>query len=385
MSDIIPTNYAYETLEYLKKARKLQDSGATFGKIQASEVGINDPLMENIPIYDVVKRKYAGFNRVLLMMHHGTGDQNKFYEFDKPELKAKAVTFGNGCSNYTLADWCFVYVVHRVTGSGINYGDTPSGYRNSPLLHFNPHDNIDSMVDTIKTLCENDTPIFTSGGYQIQPFKTENSLKPGQNYIFNHAPIIAKRLANYLVEGGKKDLLSILDHLNEYNTSNGMKRFNFAYAAVAADIADFHPEYVNRYSDFVAGTNAFQCMSLQFDKKKNMNKLKFVNQALEWLCENDAKSHDQEMLTKYDIEDTGGCDVIRYLENYVPNSENYAHLDLNVIFNNSSIVKDHPYGRQKAMLDHDKITDFNQYSNFSYDKMLKVADMTAEEYKEMLT
>jgi hypothetical protein len=50
---------------------------------------------------------------------------------------------------------------------------------------------------------------------------------------------------------------------------------------------------------------------------------------------------------------------------------------------NSSSIKDHPYGRQKAMLDFGLINTFNGIKNHpSDDTILKQAGMTVEQYKE---
>ena len=52
---------------------------------------------------------------------------------------------------------------------------------------------------------------------------------------------------------------------------------------------------------------------------------------------------------------------------------------------NSSSIKDHPFGRQKAMLDLGLLETFNDMTSFpSDDKVLQAAGVSVEEYKKMV-
>ena len=52
---------------------------------------------------------------------------------------------------------------------------------------------------------------------------------------------------------------------------------------------------------------------------------------------------------------------------------------------NSSTILDHPYGRQKAMLDLGLVETFNGMTSFpSDDKILQSANVSVEEYKKMV-
>jgi hypothetical protein len=83
--------------------------------------------------------------------------------------------------------------------------------------------------------------------------------------------------------------------------------------------------------------------------------------------------------TAYDGEDIF-CDGIRWIENYVRPGHDYNHLDRDKIWNSSTII-DHPYGRQKAMLEHGLIKSFNELSvHPSDDHVLKLAGMSKGEY-----
>jgi hypothetical protein len=83
----------------------------------------------------------------------------------------------------------------------------------------------------------------------------------------------------------------------------------------------------------------------------------------------------------YNMEDVA-CDFIRWVENYVKPGSDYDHLDFDGVWNSSSI-KDHPFGRQKAMLDLGLVETFNGMKNHpSDDKIIKDAGLTVDIYKE---
>ena len=83
----------------------------------------------------------------------------------------------------------------------------------------------------------------------------------------------------------------------------------------------------------------------------------------------------------YNAEDVC-CDFIRWIENYVRPGADYDHLDLDGLWNSSSI-KDHPFGRQKAMLELGLVDTFNSIgSHPSDDYVISRAGLTPEQYKE---
>jgi hypothetical protein len=83
----------------------------------------------------------------------------------------------------------------------------------------------------------------------------------------------------------------------------------------------------------------------------------------------------------YNAEDVA-CDSIRWIENYVRPGHDYDHLDFDNVWNSSSIL-DHPYGRQKAMLDLKLIPSFNGIKEHpSDDKIIKSLSITENQYKE---
>jgi hypothetical protein len=75
------------------------------------------------------------------------------------------------------------------------------------------------------------------------------------------------------------------------------------------------------------------------------------------------------------------CDFIRWVENYVKPGSDYDHLDFDEIFS-SCKIKDHPYGRQKMMLNLGLVKTFNgMTSHPSDDYILNQNKMTVDEYK----
>jgi hypothetical protein len=82
----------------------------------------------------------------------------------------------------------------------------------------------------------------------------------------------------------------------------------------------------------------------------------------------------------YDGEDCA-CDHVRYIENYVRPGHDYDHLDRDTLWNSSTIL-DHPFGRQKAMLEHGLIGSFNDLKvHPSDDYVLSRAGITVSEYR----
>jgi hypothetical protein len=59
----------------------------------------------------------------------------------------------------------------------------------------------------------------------------------------------------------------------------------------------------------------------------------------------------------------------------------YSHVDMDTVFS-SSKIKDHPFGRQKAMLELGLVDTFNNRKHHpSDDTVLKEVSMSIEEYK----
>ena len=182
-----------------------------------------------------------------------------------------------------------------------------------------------------------------------------------------YAPRLARDLADWLVEGDKKDLREIGYFMLDWNTENDLRRFHFQYAAVVADVADWFPQYVNRKSLFYYGTNAINCISYLGIKPRKQKTDDFLDEIMMCLYE-DTGSY------PYNCEDVC-CDFIRYLENYIRPGGDYDHLDFDGVWNSSQLV--HPHGRQKAMLELGLVKTFNDMTYHpSGDKIIAEAGMT---------
>lgn len=393
------TKYYDEFLRYFELATKQQEL-SNLGLVPHADSGLNDDLMEHIELYDVVERKFAGFSQIINDIFYGWTSEHPYWkamEVDKVTWQRKQVA-----KNWTgkqkvfgLEEWLYLFILHRVTGSAINYATKPSGYHNTIIFHLHECDTIEEMIEVIK---HHPDPFYTSVGYQFpafpkppQPKQDDNSFvgmanfsKPdyvykrgGDYYLAEYAPRLAREMANYLQQGEKKTLRELGEWMFEWNANNGLRAYRFQYAAVIADVADWFPEFVHRDSMFYYGTNAVECIGYLADPeggKGNKKGHDFLDAVM-------TKIYEDTGSLPYNAEDVA-CDFIRWIENYVRPGADYAHIDMDNVWNSSTIT-DHPYGRQKAMLDLGLVQTFNNMSHHpSDDKIIADAGLTVEEYQK---
>lgn len=380
-----PTQYYDEYLRYFDLALSQQkkcnvSEGHPYGMMKHAESNMGDDLMEQVELYDVVERKYAGFSQIVNDIFYGWTDEHPYWK----KMEAGKVTrqreqvakdWTGKHSDFSLPEWLYIFILHRVTGSAINYAHKPSGYYNTILFHLHQSKNIEEMVGLL-----NNYPysFYTSVGYQFPAFPKVPFGKPyrkgGDYYLSEYAPRLARDLAEWL-EGSnaKRDLREIGDWMLAWNVANGLRQYKFQYAAVVADIADWYPQYVNLDSPFYYGTNAVECISYLGINTKKLKKEQFLDSVMEQIYR-DTGAY------PYNAEDVC-CDFIRWVENYVKPGPDYNHLDFDNVWS-SCKIKDHPYGRQKAMLDLGLVETFNGMTNHpSDDTILKKAGVSVEEYK----
>ena len=164
----------------------------------------------------------------------------------------------------------------------------------------------------------------------------------------------------------------------KWNADNGLRAYRFQYAAVIADVCDWFPEFMNRESMFYYGTNAVECIGYLADPIENKGK-----KSEEFLDAVMTKIYEDTGSLPYNAEDVA-CDFIRWIENYLRPGADYAHIDMDTLWN-SSEIKDHPFGRQKAMLDLGLVETFNGMTSFpSDDKILQSAGISVDDYKKMV-
>jgi len=364
------TAYYDEMVRYAAMA-KTQQIECNLGTIPHLEGSVKDDLMRHVELYDVVNRKYAGFTQIVLDLFYNTTTDHpyahKLHDVRKPICKSfEGVEYVWG-----LSEWLYVFIVHRVTGSGINYAKKPSGYNNTILPKFWSCDTIEQMAQVIAS---RESTIYTSVGYQFPAFpKPIDGYKLGGDYFLCHyAPKLARNLAEWLESKSRHDLRDIGEWMFEWNKQQGLRAYKFQYAAVVSDIADFFPQYVNKSSPFFYGSNAVEYLKYAAKPLSKGKEQDFLDEVTMKFCKDIGS-------TAYDGEDIF-CDGIRWIENYVRPGHDYNHLDRDKIWNSSTII-DHPYGRQKAMLEHGLVDSFNSLSvHPSDDHVLKLANMSKGEY-----
>ena len=394
------TQYYEEFIRYFNLALKQQEL-SNLGMVPHAESGMNDPLMEHIQLYDVVERKYAGFSQIINDCFYGWTSAHPYWQHMQagkiyPQREEVAKKWTSRQNVFGLEEWLYVFILHRVCGSAINYATKPSGYHNTILFHLHECDTIEQMCEVIK---QHPDPFYTSVGYQFpafpkppQPKLAEDSFvgmagfsKPeyvykrgGDYFLCEFAPRLARDMADYLRQGGKKDLRQLGQWMFDWNAANGLRAYRFQYAAVIADVADWYPEYINRESMFYYGTNAVECIGYLADPINGGGK-----KSEEFLDAVMNKIYEDTGSLPYNAEDVA-CDYIRWIENYLRPGADYGHINMDTLWNSSSI-KDHPFGRQKAMLDLGLIETFNGMTSFpSDDKIIAAAGLTIEEYKNMV-
>ena len=376
------TRYYDEYLRYFELA-KSQQAKCNLGIIPYHESDMGDDLMENVELYDVVERKFAGFSQIINDVFYGwTSDHPYFHKMEKgfhTEQRLKVAKEWTGKhSDFDLPEWLYIFILHRVTGSGINYSKKPSGYHNTILMNSAHCRSIEEMVEFLKTYPHS---FYTSVGYQFPSFPKlpQNSTykKAGDYYLGEFAPRLARELAEWLQSSNiKRDLREIGEWMLEWNVKNELRRYKFQYAAVVADIADWYPQYCNLDSPFYYGTNAVECISYLANNTNKLKQEPFLDKVMERIYE-DTGAY------PYNAEDVA-CDFIRYVENYIKPGSDYDHLCFDSIWS-SCRIKDHPYGRQKAMLDLGLVNTFNGMSSHpSDDYVISKVGLSVEQYKSMV-
>ena len=394
------TQYYEEFLRYFDLAQKQQDL-SNLGMVPHEESGMNDDLMEHIHLYDVVERKFAGFSQIINDCFYGWTSDHPYWEHMQagnvfPQREEAAKNWTGKRDKFGLEEWLYIFILHRVCGSAINYATKPSGYHNTILPHLHGANTIEEMCEIIKGY---DKPFYTSVGYQFPAFpkppqpkqdedvfvgmtgftKPEFTYKRGGDYyLCEYAPRLAREMALFLEEGGKKTLRELGEWMFKWNQDNGLRVYRFQYAAVIADVADWFPEFIERESMFYYGTNAVECIGYLADPVNGGGK-----KSEEFLDAVMTKIYEDTGSLPYNAEDVA-CDFIRWIENYLRPGADYGHINMDTLWN-SSVIKDHPYGRQKAMLDLGLVSTFNGMTHHpSDDKILADVGVTVEEYKKMV-
>lgn len=374
MTNLVMTEYYPEFLRYHQMATWQQEH-CNLGTTRHEDSPFDDDLMKNVHLYDVVNRKYAGFTQILLDLWYGKTNEHPYSHKLHEVREPIAIASTDLHKKWSLPEWLYVFMLHRLTGSGINYGKKHSGYHSTLLPDLIRCETIEQMTDLVQWTSKT---FYTSVGYQFPAFPKpgKNFKRGGDFFLAVYAPVLARDLAAWLVQGRAKGLREIGEWMFEWNRKRDLRAFKFQYAATVADIADFFPQLVEQQSHFFYGTNAVECLSYLFEKPKKMKPIEFLDNIMERIYEDTGS-------VPYDAEDIA-CDFIRWIESYVRPGHDYEHLDRDRVFS-SHRISHHPFGRQRKHLELGLVRSFNDISvHPSDDYVLSRAGLTVEEYQRRI-
>lgn len=303
---------------YYPRAKWLQ-LNCNWGKLSyhspEADKAVNDPLMQSIDIYDCFSRDAAGFSNVLQDLKFMTNTPKWHHQDDT----RRRLIEGYDTSSWDLKTWFYVYLCHRITGSGASF-TRDHGYRNNAIQYWGNLRDIKDMQDHMTYVKGIGKPLFTSIGNQPpSPRKGVTCL----DFMVNELEPLIDRFIEWLHAGGKKDHKAIVDYLNEYNIEQGHKRFNFVYAAFSYDLGDYHQDLVDHMSHGYFGNNAIRCMKVL---SSGYSTDEFMDILLERI--GGAPRDNEDVL----------CDFVRFGQNYVPRSDDtFDHVPEDIT-NNSGWV-----------------------------------------------
>ena len=299
---------------YYPRAKWLQEN-VNWGPLdyegpEADEV-VNDALMQKIDIYDCNTRNAAGFSNVIQDLKFGT--ETPKWRWQNEERRA--ITANNGGIKWDLPTWLYVFMCHRIMGSGASF-ENDHGYRNNIVQYWAKHRDIKDMAEEMVEVKAKGQPMFTSIGNQPPAPKKGVS---NVDFMVNELPNLMVDTAAWLT-AQRRDHKEIVDKLNEHNAAMGHRKFNFQYAAFAMDCSDYYPEYVDIHSHTYLGNNAIRCM-------KRLSSGWKADDFMDVLVERTGGK-------AKDLEDVM-CDFIRFGQNYVPRGNGtFDHIP-STIHNNS--------------------------------------------------
>jgi len=308
----ILVNYYYPRAVWLQK-------NCNWGKTsyigaEATKV-INDPLMQEIDIYDCYTRNAAGFSNVLQDLKYMKETPKKHHH----KSDRKAIIDSYDTTSWDTKTWFYVYLCHRITGSGASF-TRDHGYRNNVVQHWGSLRDIQDMKEHMIKTKASGKPMFTSIGNQPpSPRKGVTNL----DFMTEELEPLLDSLIEWLNVGPKKTHKQVVDFLNDYNVEAGHRRFNFVYAAFSYDLGDYHKDLVDDMSHGYFGNNAVRCM-------KVLSSGYSTDKFMDVLCERMGGA-------PRDNEDVM-CDFVRFGQNYVPRSDNTFDHVPSTITNNSGWV-----------------------------------------------
>lgn len=336
MSKITETIYWEDFKKYYEKAVILQNINIASenGRDTSEDLHVDDPLQHHITIYDTVDREFAGFSNAIQQIWYGSKNPKKWQidsRFDGYDLDT--------------ADWFFVFMLHRVTGSGASFS-YDHGFRNSILSDMVlKADNMMDMKNYVLSEMKSARPIFTSIGNQIPQFPKPNEEYPrgSQLYIAEYMPHLVKDFHAHITDNPlTMSIREGVDWINDWHRSRGLKCFHFVMTAFVMDVAQYFPGLIDPWSRVNYGKNAVEALNLLFDNN-GLKQKDFLDAAMDRICDEfrspyDPRDWEKSMGKGFSLEDVA-CDYVRYVECYVP--KGYEHLEVWQVTNNS-MIPEHP-------------------------------------------
>jgi hypothetical protein len=288
--------------EYHERSLLMQRYYFEKENIENIEEKINDDLIFNVPIYDMLDRRYASFSSFLEALDKKEDDP-----------KGNGTRFKDHKINKEF-DFFVLYYLFRLCGSGIDYKPGSHGFGNFWIVkmiedgYYKSEDWLASIPDS--KFCNNK-------GYLLPQFSI--GLK---KYIEDYSIDLVKYLF-FEFTHRRHDIIELVDKGNAWLTNSGFKRQNFVLSAFAADVAEYFPAYVNPSSMIYAGTNAKKCIKAIFGRCDESEAIDFL-----------AKRYNS---IPYSVEDSRLCDPVRYFLDY----QSKYHIEKNngKVFYNNSILK----------------------------------------------
>lgn len=280
-----------------------------------ADENVNDPLMQNIPAYNCVSRTYEGFNNVNQDLNYRM-DQRVYHK--RPEKVKERIT-RYVTENWSIKEFVWSYYVHRSTGSGFYASKPWHGYHHSVVSHFGTMRTIQEMANLMKEFKANDTKMFsTIGNQNPTPIKGMNLVE----HITSFGIDLIEELVEYIetnYKNGNPILKQneITDRCNQRNIDHGIRRWNFQYSQMAADIATYHPHLIDPNSTLYCGNNAVQAIEQTFVKPKDLAPIDYHAEALSQLTRvlgTNAAAHEDTL-----------CIFVRFLNNLDRTGNNYRN------------------------------------------------------------
>ena len=277
-------------IHYFRKAKMKQ--AQLYERALITNEDIGDDLINNVPIYDVVNRRFAAFSSFPEAIYHKDKDP-----------KGNGVRFR---ANTVPKDIHFASLLYlfRLCGSGINY-KSDHGFGNFWIVNCIERGMYrrDAWITELpaKGFCD-------VKGYMLPMIKggMYGYIKSRQAYD------LVDSIWNYITDGGEaREIADIVEYGNAILTTNGYKRQHFVLCAFAMDLAEYFPSLVRRDSDVLVGSNARKCLKMIFPDVKGIGtNREATNECLQYLC-----NITNNVNFRYDMEDVA-CDFIRYIENF---------------------------------------------------------------------